>query len=97
MKNTIRNQLKELASLPIKVQEEVKFILSAYDECCAEYENGKWHVSAGYGIKGNYADDYRVYFFEARKIFTEQERKDNFERVFGCKAYCFLEGIDSKI
>lgn len=49
-----------LEELPEEVQEEVKSTLNAFNQANVVYEYGRYHVTAGFGIKHFYAPDHFV-------------------------------------
>lgn len=77
--------------LPASVQEKVRDILRAYDECSVIYENGTFDVSPNMCIKCKYADDYMVLNrYKQTEIYTLEERKQNFFEEFGYHS-CFIK------
>lgn len=70
-------------TLPIETQEKVKSILRAYDKAYVTYEYGEYKVSVGVAITATYAPDHKVIgTYEAREIFTEEERIENYVNSF---------------
>lgn len=87
---------EEFLQLPTEVQEEVKHILEAYDECNIVFENGKYNCNPDAWITASYPEDYKyIGYVKAETIFTEDERQNNFEKVFGYKHFGRLLGYDS--
>lgn len=87
-------QLEKLNQLPEVTRNEVKEILTAYEECNVIFENGAYQVSPDISIKSKYAKDYKwIGTFKAKEIFTKEERKSNFKKVFGYEYRGEIEGL----
>lgn len=96
--------MKNLNTLPNEVQEKAKDILRAYDRVYVIFENGEYHVSAGIGIKNEYASDHEfIGEYTAKEVFTEEERIINYVESFheypiqykGKRDYAWLNSLTS--
>ena len=75
--------MKKFEELSEKVQNEIRKVLKAFDNCYVTFENGEYHVSSGFGIKAEYGSDYEwIGDYTAKEIFTEQERILNYVESF---------------
>lgn len=87
-------RLDELKQFNEKVQNEVKRILTCYDECNVYLVNDEYQITPdifwakGLNIKS-------ITTFKAEEIFTEAERNENYKNIFGCICYPKLKGYDT--
>lgn len=71
-------------ALPSEVKNEVMYFLEVYSKVNVVFANGKFNVSTGVAIMASYVEDDCLcgeYF--AKDLFTEEERKANYEKNFG--------------
>lgn len=69
--------------LSTDVQNEVKEVLKAFDECHLTFENGEYKVSHCLSLKDKYASDYKlVATFHKNDIFTKKEQIINYVESF---------------
>jgi hypothetical protein len=74
-----------LEELPDEVQQKAKSILKAYNQVNVVFEYNEFSVSASTCIKSSYHWDHFVcgrYF--AKDVYTEEERRQNYQECFGC-------------
>jgi hypothetical protein len=75
--------MKKFEELSEKIQNEVRKVLKAFDNCYVTFEGGEYHVSSGFGIKAEYGSDYEwIGDYTAKEVFTEQERILNYVESF---------------
>ena len=73
-------------AFPKDVRKCVLGRLKAYDECFVTFENGEFRVSTGCALRRVYANDFYVAgSYKASELYTPDERRANFEEVFGYK------------
>ena len=73
-----------LDKLPDDIQAQVRSTLKAYHKCNVTYEHGKFHASAGCGIKSSYGfDHFPCGEYKASEVYTIEERRQNYRECFG--------------
>ena len=75
--------MKDLNTLPVEVQNEVKDILKAYNEVNVTFEYGEYHVSPCISLKATYGEDHEfIGTYKAKEVYTEKERTINYVESF---------------
>jgi hypothetical protein len=97
--------MKKFETLPMNIQNDIRKILKAFDNCYVTFEYGEYHVSSGFGIKAEYGSDYEwIGDYTAKEIFTEEEMMLNYIESFhsyppnykGKRDYKMLNKIEGK-
>lgn len=89
--------LKELENLPKELVEDVKKTLKCYDETYITFDYGEYKEMPAIGIYGKYAPDHKfIGTVRAEDIYTLEERIENYESEFGCKAYYLRSLLKNK-
>lgn len=73
-----------LSELPDNIQAKVKETLKAFDKTTVVYEAGDFEVETGCCIRKSYFYDHFVCgIYNAKEVYTLEERKQNFLEEFG--------------
>ena len=79
---------EELEKLPDELVQEVKKTLKCYDETYITFEYGEFKEMPMIGLYKSYAPDHKfIGTVRAEDIYTLEERIENYESEFKCKAY----------
>lgn len=85
---TFESNSMKLEDLPEEIQAKVKNTLKAYDSVNVTFEHNRFESSVGVCIKANYGIDHFVCGrYEAKEVYTEEERRENFKEEFGYYPY----------
>jgi len=74
--------MKKLNELPVEIQNKIKSVLRAYDECDVTFEYGEYHMG-GICLKSSYGADHEyIGCYKASEVYTPEERTLNYVECF---------------